>query len=182
MSPATRLRRPPPRVAAGLRGCRTCAAATATVLAAACLPPETAAERARLAARPRAVRVHAAGTVRPAEGTLVRLTADSVVWTREPGTAPQARALRDVARVEVAEPLTQRAALRRGLLRGALVGGAIGGVVIATNPDAVGAGVGIALGSAWLSGVFAGQQTESPRPPVRWRVVHPASAAGAVGR
>ena len=79
-----------------------------------------------------------------------------------------------VARVEVRAPRSQRAALARGLLRGGAVGAALGGALVAVRPGAVGGAVALTLGSAWITGVFAGQQAEVSRVPNTWRRVHPA--------
>jgi hypothetical protein len=85
-------------------------------------------------------------------------------------------ALGAVARLEVRAPRSQRAALRRGLGRGALVGGLLGGALLAVRPNAGATAVGLTVGSAWLAGVFAGQQAEVARVPNAWRVVHPRPA------
>ena len=94
---------------------------TAFVLIAAaqaCLPPERPASASGLVRR-QAVRVTERTGDAIQSGTLVRLTSDSVVW--HPDTAAlrvRALPLDAVTRVEVAEPLSQRAAARRGLIRG----------------------------------------------------------------
>lgn len=138
----------------------------------ACLPPERPVAPALV--RPGvAVRVLERGA-RPTLGTLVRLTTDSVVWQpAAPGAAVRAASLPAVERVEIRAPRSQRAALQRGLARGALVGGVLGGALLAVRPDAVGGAIGLTLGSAWVAGVVAGQQAESPRAATTWRVVHP---------
>lgn len=138
----------------------------------ACLPPERPVS-ARVASLPVKVRVHDAGSGMQS-GTLVGLTADSVTWTTTgDSTALRARALADVARVEVAEPLTQREAFRRGAIKGGIVGALLGGVLLAVKQDQIGAAIGLAAAGWWLGGVFAGQGAESSQPPVQWRVVHP---------
>lgn len=146
--------------------------ALAATLLAGCLPPERPLPD-RVASLPVQVRVREAATGPELGGTLVRLTADSVSWSAAGDPAIRTRALVDVARVEVAEPLTQREAFRRGAIKGGLVGALLGGVLVAVKPDQAAGAVGLAAAGWWLGGVFAGQATDSPQPPVRWRVVHP---------
>lgn len=147
-----------------------------------CLPPERPLPPS-VANRPVQVRVEegAGGTI--SSGTLVRLTADSIAWTDTSNASLlRTRALGDVARVEVAEPLSQREAFKHGAVRGGLVGALLGGVLLAVKQDQVAGAIGLAAAGWWLGGVFAGQGAESSQPPVRWRVVHPAPAPRDGGR
>lgn len=152
---------------------RRAASIALALVATACLPPERPNSTSPAGAPP-PVRVWEHGADKVRAGLLVRVTADSVVWRPEAqAMSTQALPLAAVTRIEVAEPLSQRAALRRGLVRGALVGAALGAGLLALRPKAVGGAVGLTLGSAWIAGIVSGQQVESPHPPVRWRVVYP---------
>ncbi len=158
-------------------GKRTAGAILLAVGTTACLPRErpVAAEWTRPGA---IVRVWEPGGRTATGGTLVRLTPDSVRWRPDGAVAAErAAALRDVARLEVRAPRSQRAALRRGLVRGAAVGGLLGAVLLAVRPAAVGGAIGLTVGGAWVAGVVAGQQAEVARTPTVWRVVHPAPAS-----
>jgi hypothetical protein len=111
-------------------------------------------------------------------GTLLRLAADTVVfWADLPGAMPPLRRvpLSAVERIEVAERVPQMSAFRRGAARGAGIGALLGLGLIAIDRDLIGGAAGLTIGGAWLGGVFAGQQTDSPRPPMRWRIVYPSS-------
>jgi hypothetical protein len=154
---------------------------TVAALLTGCLPPERPLSPSQ-ASRPVQVRVQEAPGGAVSAGTLVRLTADSVAWSGSGSdVVVRARALDDVARVEVAEPLSQREAFRRGAIKGGIVGAVLGGVLLAVKQDQVAGAVGLAAAGWWLGGVFAGQGVESSQPPVRWRVVHPAPAPRAGG-
>lgn len=146
-----------------------------SVVASGCLPPEV---PPRVPAdAPVPVRVHVHGSPRATHGLLVSLDADSVRWRGEtPGDSPtRALPLAAVARVEVGERLSQRAACKRGLVRGGMVGALLGAGFLALRRDEPGA-AGLTLGGAWLGCVLTGQGTDSPRPPLRWRVVYPGPA------
>lgn len=148
-------------------------AALLLLLAAACMPPAAATPRESSA--PTSVRIRALGAASDSAGTLVRLTPDSLYWRSASTAAAPVHALplTALARVAVGERLSQRDAFRRGMVRGALVGAGFGVALLAARHDAVGGAVGATAATAWLAGVIAGQQTESPQPPLRWRVVHP---------
>ena len=143
------------------------------LLAISCLPPERPLPP-EVANAPKPVRVWERDTRAARSGVLVRLTGDSVAWRQAALTGTtQGLPLSAVTRVEVAERVSVRSAMKRGALKGALVGGALGAGLLAINPKAAGGAVGLSLGSAWLGMVLAGQQTESTDPPMRWRVVYP---------
>lgn len=107
------------------------------------------------------------------ERTAVRVTPDSLfLRAASPAAASgevEALSIRALHRVEVAELLTQRQALRRGGLRGALVGLAIGGTLVALDRASTGTAIGITIATAWFGAIIGGQQTDSPQKPVRWR-------------
>lgn len=138
-----------------------------------CLPPE--APPPGPVNTPVAVRVHARESREAVRGMLVGIDADSVRWRGEAHGDSLTRSLplAAVARVEVGDRLSQRAACRRGLARGGTVGALLGAGFWALRRDGPGGAVGFTLGGAWLGCVLTGQQTQSPQPPLRWRVVYP---------
>lgn len=158
-------------------------AAALAVLLAGCLPPESPVPAA-FTQPDVVVRVHERGATAATVGTLLRLTADSVSWrpaavaVAVAGAGAEVRSvpLQAVERVEVRAPRSQRAALRRGLVRGAVVGAGLGGALLAVRPGEAGGAIALTLGSAWVTGVIAGQQAQVSRTPNTWRTVHPRPA------